>query len=126
MGSKREDRPTSKATRSALSKHEMEELDAYWRAANYLSVGQFYLYDNPLLRVCPVDDSGSRAMAMMNWSTSTATSPTLWRQLMEYPQWSETWNFHLRTLQVIEWCMADRTTRRLSAWMRIYLQNCEA
>lgn len=24
--------------------------DAYWRAANYLSVGQLYLYDNPLLR----------------------------------------------------------------------------
>jgi xylulose-5-phosphate/fructose-6-phosphate phosphoketolase len=26
-------------------------MDAYWRAANYLSVGQIYLYDNPLLRV---------------------------------------------------------------------------
>ncbi len=26
-------------------------LDAYWRAANYLSVGQIYLFDNPLLRV---------------------------------------------------------------------------
>src|SRR6202011_6001653 len=25
-------------------------MDAYWRAANYLSVGQIYLYDNPLLR----------------------------------------------------------------------------
>ena len=24
-------------------------MDAYWRAANYLSVGQIYLYDNPLL-----------------------------------------------------------------------------
>lgn len=24
--------------------------DAYWRAANYLSVGQIYLYDNPLLK----------------------------------------------------------------------------
>ena len=24
-------------------------MDAYWRAANYLSVGQLYLYDNPLL-----------------------------------------------------------------------------
>jgi xylulose-5-phosphate/fructose-6-phosphate phosphoketolase len=28
----------------------MEALDAYWRAANYLSVGQIYLLDNPLLR----------------------------------------------------------------------------
>ncbi len=29
---------------------ELEQLDAYWRAANYLSVGQIYLLDNPLLR----------------------------------------------------------------------------
>ena len=29
---------------------ELDRLDAYWRAANYLSVGQIYLLDNPLLR----------------------------------------------------------------------------
>ena len=29
---------------------ELRLLDAYWRAANYLSVGQIYLLDNPLLR----------------------------------------------------------------------------
>jgi len=33
-----------------LSGEELEAIDAYWRAANYLSVGQIYLYDNPLLR----------------------------------------------------------------------------
>jgi xylulose-5-phosphate/fructose-6-phosphate phosphoketolase len=33
----------------ALSANEKGVLDAYWRAANYLSVGQIYLYDNPLL-----------------------------------------------------------------------------
>ena len=33
-----------------LPKAELELLDAYWRAANYLSVGQIYLLDNPLLR----------------------------------------------------------------------------
>ncbi len=33
----------------ALSKDEVEVIDAYWRAANYLSVGQIYLLDNPLL-----------------------------------------------------------------------------
>ena len=26
----------------------LERIDAYWRAANYLSVGQIYLFDNPL------------------------------------------------------------------------------
>ena len=33
-----------------LSKNEIAGLDAYWRAANYLTVGQIYLQDNPLLR----------------------------------------------------------------------------
>ena len=28
----------------------LHQMDAYWRAANYLSVGQIYLYDNPLLK----------------------------------------------------------------------------
>ena len=32
-----------------LSADEVRKTDAYWRAANYLSVGQIYLYDNPLL-----------------------------------------------------------------------------
>jgi xylulose-5-phosphate/fructose-6-phosphate phosphoketolase len=36
--------------RPALSAEELELIDAYWRAANYLSVGQIYLLDNPLLR----------------------------------------------------------------------------
>src|SRR6202008_3398304 len=35
---------------NALSDNERTLMDAYWRAANYLSVGQIYLYDNPLLK----------------------------------------------------------------------------
>ena len=34
----------------ALAPEELRLLDAYWRAANYISVGQIYLLDNPLLR----------------------------------------------------------------------------
>jgi len=30
--------------------HELQRMDAYWRASNYLSVGQIYLAANPLLR----------------------------------------------------------------------------
>ncbi len=41
------DTPTAAVT---LSDDELDLLDAYWRAANYLSVGQIYLLDNPLLR----------------------------------------------------------------------------
>ena len=33
-----------------LAPDELRLLNAYWRAANYLSVGQIYLLDNPLLR----------------------------------------------------------------------------
>src|SRR5262245_64180280 len=35
---------------NALSNKERALMDAYWRAANYLSVGQIYLYENPLLK----------------------------------------------------------------------------
>jgi xylulose-5-phosphate/fructose-6-phosphate phosphoketolase len=38
------------ATERPLDARELAQIDAYWRAANYLSVGQIYLLDNPLLR----------------------------------------------------------------------------
>ncbi len=34
----------------ALSDDDVRRMNAYWRAANYLSVGQIYQMDNPLLR----------------------------------------------------------------------------
>ena len=36
--------------KNTLSSQLLQKMDAYWRAANYLSVGQIYLYDNPLLK----------------------------------------------------------------------------
>jgi xylulose-5-phosphate/fructose-6-phosphate phosphoketolase len=41
---------TSTAVDGPLSTDELRRIDAWWRAANYLSVGQIYLLDNPLLR----------------------------------------------------------------------------
>src|SRR5580692_7723599 len=35
---------------NTLTPDQLHKIDAYWRAANYLSVGQIYLYDNPLLK----------------------------------------------------------------------------
>src|SRR3984885_14836555 len=35
---------------TTLSLDLLQKINAYWRAANYLSVGQIYLYDNPLLK----------------------------------------------------------------------------
>src|SRR5436305_14694770 len=40
----------SRGAEAPLSTDELRKLDAYWRASNYLSVGQIYLLDNPLLR----------------------------------------------------------------------------
>jgi len=37
-------------SRQPLSPEELRKMNAYWRAANYLSVGQIYLFANPLLR----------------------------------------------------------------------------
>src|SRR6266849_2410410 len=44
-------------TQKPLSAEDIQKVDAYWRAANYLSVGQIYLKDNPLLErpLCPED-----------------------------------------------------------------------
>jgi phosphoketolase len=44
-----------------LAPEELEKIDAYWRAANYLSVGQIYLLDNPLLREPLRPSTSSRA-----------------------------------------------------------------
>ena len=41
--------PSSPEKRS-FTEEELRRMDAYWRAANYLSVGQIYLLANPLLR----------------------------------------------------------------------------
>ena len=37
-------------TANTLSADELQKMNAYWRAANYLSVGQIYLMANPLLK----------------------------------------------------------------------------
>src|ERR1700729_4035804 len=42
--------PAANAHDTQASASDLDLLDGYWRAANYLSVGQIYLLDNPLLR----------------------------------------------------------------------------
>ena len=43
--------------------------DAYWRAANYLSVGQIYLFDNPLLRE-PLKEEHIKPRLLGHWGTT--------------------------------------------------------
>jgi xylulose-5-phosphate/fructose-6-phosphate phosphoketolase len=55
--------------RPTLSDSEAQLLDAYWRAANYLSVGQIYLLDNPLLRE-PLSPEHVKPRLLGHWGTT--------------------------------------------------------
>src|SRR5437588_101136 len=54
---------------NALSDKERALMDAYWRAANYLSVGQIYLYDNPLLKQ-PLAKEHIKPRLLGHWGTT--------------------------------------------------------
>ena len=53
-----------------LTSEKLQRIDAYWRAANYLSVGQLYLCDNPLLRE-PLKLSHVKSMLLGHWGTTS-------------------------------------------------------
>ena len=67
--------PEVKSTRKA-SRSELKRLDAYWRAANYLSVGQIYLLDNPLLRE-PLRAEHVKPRLLGHFGTTPGTEPDL-------------------------------------------------
>jgi xylulose-5-phosphate/fructose-6-phosphate phosphoketolase len=54
---------------ATLSAEELRLTNAYWRAANYLSVGQIYLYDNPLLRE-PLKLAHVKPLVVGHWGTT--------------------------------------------------------
>mgnify|MGYP002623592928 CR=1 FL=1 len=56
-------------TTGPLTRDELRRLDAYWRAANYLTVGQIYLLDNPLLRE-PLRKEHIKPRLLGHWGTS--------------------------------------------------------
>ncbi|HEV3418640.1 MAG TPA: phosphoketolase, partial [Pirellulales bacterium] len=53
----------------SLSPEMLKKIDAYWRAANYLSVGQIYLFDNPLLRR-PLAPTDIKPRLLGHWGTT--------------------------------------------------------
>ncbi|MGV8917064.1 MAG: phosphoketolase [Pseudomonas sp.] len=52
-----------------LGAEELRRMNAYWRAANYVSVGQIYLYDNPLLRE-PLTMAHIKPLVVSHWGTT--------------------------------------------------------
>jgi xylulose-5-phosphate/fructose-6-phosphate phosphoketolase len=61
--------PHGATTREPLSADELARIDAYWRAANYLSVGQIYLLDNPMLRE-PLTLEHIKPRLLGHWGTT--------------------------------------------------------
>jgi len=55
--------------KSVRTKKNFALIDAYWRAANYLSVGQIYLYDNPLLKK-PLTRAHIKPRLLGHWGTT--------------------------------------------------------
>ncbi|MBK5282017.1 MAG: phosphoketolase family protein [Nitrospiraceae bacterium] len=55
--------------KSVRAKKELALIDAYWRAANYLSIGQIYLYDNPLLKK-PLTRAHIKPRLLGHWGTT--------------------------------------------------------
>src|SRR5665648_761749 len=60
---------TTSASPKPLSDDELHRLHAWWRAANYLSVGQIYLLDNPLLRE-PLSIEHVKPRLLGHWGTT--------------------------------------------------------
>ena len=60
---------TAQALSPMLSDAELDLINAYWRAANYLSVGQIYLLDNPLLRE-PLAPEHIKPRLLGHWGTT--------------------------------------------------------
>ena len=64
-----EDAATERREVHVLEEQDLRRVDAYWRAANYLSVGQIYLLDNPLLRE-PLRPEHIKPRLLGHWGTS--------------------------------------------------------
>ena len=56
-------------TNTPLNEDMLHKIDAYWRAANYLTVGQIYLWDNPLLKE-PLQLKHVKPLLLGHWGTS--------------------------------------------------------
>ena len=64
-----EEKSKTTAQQAPLSAEELRKMNAYWRAANYLSVGQIYLLDNPLLKE-PLELNHVKPRLLGHWGTT--------------------------------------------------------
>jgi xylulose-5-phosphate/fructose-6-phosphate phosphoketolase len=69
MRAQTEKNQNMKSKNKPLDAELLDKMDAYWRAANYLSVGQIYLYDNPLLKK-PLSRAHIKPRLLGHWGTT--------------------------------------------------------
>ncbi len=60
---------TTQSNKNVLSMQQLEQIHAWWRAANYLSVGQIFLMDNPLLEQ-PLKQEHIKPRRLGHWGTT--------------------------------------------------------
>jgi len=80
-----QDDPAVKPTHSAalpLGADELRRMNAYWRAANYLSVVQIYVYD------MPGRSASCRPMSAADSGPNSASRPRSWRRLSRRARWA--------------------------------------
>ena len=75
--------PHDSLSTRTYSRQDLDLIDAYWRAANYLSVGQIYLMDNPDTRMVPSRAGGStrrslRSRVLVAGCQAAGSRLTLW------------------------------------------------
>ena len=61
--------PEARSMETTLAPAQLRKMDAYWRAANYLSIGQIYLFDNPLLKE-PLAIEHIKPRLLGHWGTT--------------------------------------------------------
>src|ERR1700730_17438990 len=61
--------PKPESKEAPLAPEQLRKMDAYWRAANYVSVGQIYLFDNPLLKE-PLKLEPIKRRLLGHWGTT--------------------------------------------------------
>jgi len=69
----KETKPAKKDPRAHLDSQRLQNLHRYWQAANYLTIGQIYLQDNPLLRE-PLRTEHIKPRLLGHWGTSPGLS----------------------------------------------------
>ncbi len=71
-----------------LETHRLESMDRYWRAANYLTIGQITLQENPLLRE-PLRPEHIKPRLLGHWGTSPGLSFIWCPQVGPLEEWCQ-------------------------------------